>query len=343
VSEVLNVIADLQKRGLLGDQRQRMGDNAQFDCPFHSPGRRQRTPSFGIRLAWAPGKVEGQWHCFSCHQGGRDIWTLWSKLTGETVETAKAELSATEVLIETVAQAVVSLDADIAAKTECLTDWPRTEPLPPLAQDYLRSRNIPEAMWAELGLEWFGGATMPPRRDKEESSVRGNRLIIPLDWDGRRIGYSSRAVGYDTDLRYYRPVLNLNTVFYDPRHLVASGYRGRVWVVEGEVDEWASLREGLPVMSSLGSALTRKQADILTGFKEVCFFYDGDKAGLEGVKRVAELFGGRLKWRAFWPPQGQDPASMTPGWGAGLQALADGPAPDLSLTSLEKALKGVRV
>lgn len=342
----MRVIEDLQARGLLGEMRASSGDNAQFDCPFpenHGGRTRGGKPHFGIRLVDAPGKSAGSYHCFSCHAGGRDIWTLWSRLTGETVKRAKEELSATEVLIDTVFKAVRALDDEVNTKPVCLTDWPQTVSVyqSPVAMEYLRGRNIPESLWDLAGLEWFGGATMPPRKDKDKSSVRGSRLIIPLDWAGRRIGYSSRAVGYDTDLRYYRPVQNLNHLVYDPSHLVARGIRDRVWVVEGEVDCWAGLREGLPTVSTLGSAVTRKQAQILAGFKEVCFLYDSDHAGYGGVRRVSELFGGMLNWRAFWLPEGQDPGGMAPGWGAAVKALADRPAPDHSLISLAKAVKGI--
>ena len=142
---------------------------------------------------------------------------------------------------------------------------------------------------------------MPPRKDKESSSVKGNRIIIPVCWEGRRIGYSSRAVGYETDLKYYRPVSNMQTMLYDPAD-VLQGDTSLVFVVEGEFDVLACLREGLPAVSSFGSGLTRHQAKILARFKQVVFLYDMDKAGIRGVARIEQLFGGMLHWRALWLP-----------------------------------------
>lgn len=342
------VISDLQDRDLLGNMRGRSGDNLMFSCPFtdnHGGKTWQKSPSFGVRDTDAPGRPAGSWNCFSCHAGSKDIADLWSLLTGQTVEEAREEFSQSEVLIDTVLSAVQKLDEKINLATVCMTDWPVTTPIESskLAMDYLLGRGVTPERWTELGLEWFGGENMPPRKDKEKSSVRGNRIIIPVWWGGRRIGYSSRAVGYDTTLKYYRPMTNMQTTFYDP-YDVLRGDRKLVFVVEGEFDVWASNWEGLPTLGGWGSGLTRHQAKILAKFETVVFLYDPDKAGVGGVARVEDMFGGLLKWRALWLPEGKDPSKMTetsPGWGKKVLELANQPAPDRNVSQILHAMKGI--
>ncbi len=343
--DVHQVINDLQERDLLGALRMRSGDNLMFSCPFvenHGGKVYQKTPSFGIRETDAPGRPAGAWNCFSCHTGSKDIVDLWALLTGQTVEESKEELSTAEVQLDTVITAIRNLDEKIKLIPECLTEWPTTSPIESsgIALGYLRERGIPKEIWDMAGLEWYGGKTMPPRKDKDESSVRGERIIFPVWWDGKRVGYSSRAAGYDTDLKYYRPVRNMQTMLYDPSG-VLQGPKKRVFVVEGEISCLAALREGLPTVGSFGSGLTRSQAKVLSSFDEVIFLYDPDKAGVRGVARVSELFGGMLRWRALWLPAGEDPASMPPGWGPSVLTIADQPAPDKTVNSILQALKGV--
>ena len=346
--DVSQVVSDLQERDLLGAMRGRSGDNMMFSCPFpgnHGGKTWQKSPSFGIRDTDAPGRPAGSWNCFSCHAGSKDITDLWTLLTGQTEEEAVEQFSQAEVLIETVLSAVQKLDEKINLATTCLTDWPVTTPIESskLAMDYLRSRGVTQERWTELGLEWFGGPTMPPRKDKEKSSVKGNRIIIPVWWGGRRIGYSSRSVGYETDLKYYRPMSNMQTTFYDP-YDVLRGDLKLAFVVEGEFDTWASNWEGLPTLGSWGSGLTRHQAKILAKFRKVVFLYDPDKAGVSGVARVSEMFGGFLEWRALWLPDGKDPSKMSevsPGWGATVLKMVQSPAPDRNVSSILHALKGL--
>jgi DNA primase len=345
MTDLHQVIDDLQDRDLLGALRGRSGDNLMYSCPFvenHGGKTWQKSPSFGIRDTDAPGRPAGSWNCFSCHAGSRDIADLWSLLTGQTAEEAEEQFSQAEILIDTVLKAVHKLDEKINLATECLTDWPTSSAIDstPLARDYLLGRGIPAEMWTRFGLEWFGGETMPPRKDKDKSSVRGNRVIFPIWWGGRRIGYSSRAVGYETDLKYYRPVSNMQTLLYDPSDVLLGDHK-LVFVVEGEMDCLACIREGLPAVGSFGSGLTRHQAKTLSRFRQVVFLYDADKAGIRGVARIQDMFGGMLKWRALWLPKGEDPASMPPGWGKRVLELAAQPAPDLNINQILSALKGI--
>lgn len=343
--DVHQVINELQDRNLLGALRHRSGDNLMFSCPFvenHGGKVYQKTPSFGIREVDASGRPAGAWNCFVCHAGSKNLVELWAQLTGQTVEESKEVLSDAEVRIETILSAVRSLDEKIDLAPQLLTGWPATTPIAdcPLARDYLLGRGIGPELWELAGLEWFGGKSMPPRKDKEESSVRGERIIFPLWWEGKRVGYSSRAAGYETDLKYYRPVLNMNTLLYDPSGVLQQN-GDLIFVVEGEMDCLACIREGLPAVSSFGSSITRHQAKVLQKFKQVVFIYDNDKAGIRGVARISELYGGSLRWRAMWLPEGKDAASMAPGWGKSVLDLASKPAPDLVVNSLLQALKGV--
>lgn len=345
MTDVRQVIDDLQDRDLLGQVRGNSGDNAMFSCPFaenHGGKVYQKSPSFGIRMVDAPGRPAGAFNCFSCHEGGKNILDLWAKLTGQTVEEGKEEMSTAEIQIESLLKKVNEVGEKIDLTPHCLTDWPATVPvyLSPIASAYMKERGIPTEIQAMAGIEWCGESTMPPNKDKEKGSIRGERIIFPIFWNGGRVGYSSRAVGYETDMKYYRPIKNMQTILYDPGHVLL-GSAERIFVVEGEIDCLACLREGLPTVSSFGSGLTRAQAKILQRFRDVIFLYDLDKAGIRGVARVKEMFGGMLHWRAFWLPSGQDAASLSPGWGTGVLDLVDKPILDPAVSALTQALKRI--
>jgi hypothetical protein len=341
---VQNVIENLQNRGLLGPMRATSGDNAMFDCPFRENHnwKTHRKAHFGIRIVPSTGKPAGVWHCFYCHASGKDILSLWTRLTGQSFKEAKKELSSYEVIEETLIREIKSLDEKINNRPVCLTDWPPTVPIEDssVAMEYLLGRGITQDIWRRAGLEWFGGETMPPRQGNEKSSVKGNRVIFPIEFEGRRVGYSARAVGYETKIKYYRPVSNVNVMLYDPVHLLSGKDWSRVFVVEGEMDCLACIREGLPAVSTFGSSLSKWQAQALTRFHDVCFLYDQDKAGIDGIKRAVTKYGGILRWRAFWLPRGKDAASMPPGWGKTILAMTS-QKPDHSIISLEKAIKEV--
>ena len=134
--------------------------------------------------------------------------------------------------------------------------------------------------------------------------------------------------------------LSLRATLFDPGN-VLSGPKDLCFVNEGEFDVYAGLREKLPALGSWGSGLTRQQAAVLARFKKVVFLYDPDRAGVRGVARIKELYGGRLNWSALWLPAGQDAASMPPGWGKEVLKMAAEPEPDRIVSAMLSALKGV--
>lgn len=97
------------------------------------------------------------------------------------------------------------------------------------------------------------------------------RVIIPMIWEGKTIGYTSRAVDPDVKPKYYS--------HYEPNFVFNTNNQQRDWkfviVCEGPFDAMAV--DGVAV---LGNEVAEQQADIIDALgREVIVVADADKSG----------------------------------------------------------------
>ena len=334
-TEVDSILDVLMERGLISSVHSSSDSNLTFHCPFpenHGGRARQSTPSFGIAIS--PERL-GSWNCLSCHEAGRSIYTLYKKLTGESLDGEKLEDLGIELptLEEELDGLLKDMEAPRNASPVCKTSYPQGGACRDYveAKAYLTSRNIPPYLWDKYGLTFYAEKTMPAVGwGLEESNVSGRRIIIPLRWNNKVIGYSARAIDKSAKVRYYRPVSGIGETLYDPANVLQKA-GGVAFITEGEISAWACDRENVPCMATYGSILHAGQAKYLTRFKLNVFLYDNDTAGREGYAKALALYGKKINMYALWFPTftnhegkevSHDPASLTPGWGKKILELA---------------------
>jgi len=148
-----------------------------------------------------------------------------------------------------------------------LDDFKNVPPLLDAASDYVRDRKIDTQKY---DFYWT---------DSTEHSLH-QRVIIPCIWQGRTIGYTSRAFTDGVKPKYwshYEPnfVFNINNQLPDSKFVI---------VCEGPFD--AMSVDGVAVMSN---DCSETQADIIDSLgREVIVVPDADKAGANLVNRAIE-------------------------------------------------------
>jgi hypothetical protein len=317
-SDVERVIADLQKAKKLGQPRSRGRRNIMFDCPFHSPGKRQSTPSFGIEVN------TGEWNCYNpgCGRKGPRIQILLSVLTGVPEEEANVlvppTLGATKELRRRLGK-----DRDpLEGPPRLLAPWPKMKLIydDADAKAYMAHRRIPPWVWDRLRLQY----AHEPRIQsgfKKGPTIGGRRIVFPMVMGSTGIGFMARSIARDP-LEKWRPISSTEEMFYDPLGFVAGGDTWPlVFLVEGEFSLAACVREGLPVICTLGSTVSAWKAAQLQRFDRIVPLFDADAAGRKGRDNLWHHHGAALKGRLVNVPdfpEGHDPASVPPGFGPGL-------------------------
>jgi len=339
---VMRTIRELQAKGKLGQAENTSGDNWTFSCPFrHNHGGRvqQGTPSFAIHTE------EGLWNCFSkkCGAGGTSIHNLYARLMDVSDDQAK-EVLGDEVMplsaLEANLEALRTRQDDFPTP---LGDWPaETKLIHELAEcaTYLESRNIPRELWAQAELVGFHGERLETFDGK---GVRGTRILMPIYWEGQRVGYSARGI-YDWQKpKYYRPISNVGSCVYNPAKITPYEH-DTIFVVEGEFDALVCMREKIPAIATFSAGVNRPQAQFLARFKQVIFLYDPDEAGFIGANKAIEKYKGFFaSTRRFDLPAGMDPGDMPSGFGQRLLAMAEKkPSKGQALDSLRAKLEEIK-
>jgi hypothetical protein len=313
---IAKILLDLQKLGKIDAPRKRTRKNLSFDCPFHSKGKRQETPSFGVHIE------TGEWNCFnpSCGRKGPSIQALFATLTG----TAQAEV---EAIFPVDMGATDDLRDRLSGKDKenliprAMAPYPGVKLISdyPEAVAYMTKRKIPEWVWSKLGLRYCPSPRMSMGY-KGNITVGGKRIVFPIYFNQGNIGFLGRSILPDP-LPKWRPIENTATFFYDPLNLLGSIQR-EVVLVEGEFDLAACVREGLPTMGCFGARIGEMRAHLLQQFDKIFIMFDGNQAGQAGIHRAMADHGRLLNGKLF-PfkiPEGYDPAELPLGFGASVRA-----------------------
>ena len=156
-----------------------------------------------------------------------------------------------------------------------LNNFDNVPPLLDLAVEYIHHRKIDTAKY---DFYWT---------DSAEHKLN-QRVIIPMIWEGKTIGYTARTFIDDVKPKYYSHyepnfVFNTNNQLKDSKFVI---------VCEGPFDAMAI--DGVAV---LGNECSEQQAEIIDGLgKEVIVVADRDKAGAQLLKCAIEY-----GWSASFP------------------------------------------
>jgi len=314
-------------------------------CPFH----KDDTPSFVV----SPEK--GLWHCFGCGEGGDVIAFLMKIENLSFIEAAKqlaAEAGVTFRVREDGARA--RMREIVADAASYFADNLRSPP-GRRARQYLRNRGYEEDAWERFGLGFAlpGWENLKKELSKRYSLeelielgllVRGKEGIYDrfrdrtmftiLDLSGRPIAFGGRA--FSGEPKYLNspktPLFDKGWILYGlswARERLSE--EKRAVLVEGYTDVLTLHQAGLTnVVGSMGTSLTRGQAEILARFvDEVVIAYDRDAAGGAAALRGMRILGDSgLSVRVALFAEGDDPDSLVRRDGAdAMRAAIDGAVP----------------
>lgn len=296
---MLNIISDFVKTLLPAKRKTTPSGWTSFNAPccVHN-GQSADTRGRGGLTANVDGSVS--YHCFNCNfkasfQPGRHLTFKFRKLLSwlgagdsdvkrlviEAIRikdlVAPEELKEPEEKIEFKTR---TLPSDAISFQQLLTfhlldDFNNVPPLLNTAVDYIKARKIDTSKY---DFYWT---------DSTEHSLH-QRVIIPMYWEGKIIGYTSRAFTDGVKPKYYSNyepnlVFNLNNQRHDSKFVI---------VCEGPFD--AMSVDGVSVMSN---ECSETQADIIDALgKEVIVVADRDKAGARLLQNAVEY-----GWSASFP------------------------------------------
>lgn len=324
IVELISEYVPLKKRG----------KNYTGLCPFHE----EKKPSFSV-------SPERQiFHCFGCGMGGnifkflmeyqkmsfldavrflaeRAHITLPARSSGEDTSRYQALYEANHLAAAHYYQQLEE-NADAEKARRYLTRRGFTGPIverfrlgyaPPgwdgLINRARRRRITPETLYR---------AGLVLKRDYGEGYYDRfrDRLIFPItNLSGKYIGFGGRVLEETDEVKYINspetPIYQKGKVLYG-LHQASQAIRrsGRAVIVEGYTDLLSLVQAGVEnVVASLGTALTRPQARLLSRYaKEAVLLYDADSAGLAAAERGADmLLEAGLSVRILSLPSGMDP------------------------------------
>jgi DNA primase len=320
----------------------RVGHDYRGPCPFHHG----KNPNFAVS------PKRNVYHCFKCHESG-DVFTFLQKQLGLDWPGAvrlAAEKSGIEI-VETdtrreVRDAREPLWEANAAAAEYFQRalWESDAGGP--ARQYLAGRGItrpvaerftlgyaprdPEAMPTRLRALGHDDARMleagllVQRAEGGAPRVRfRDRLTFPIfDTGGRTVGFGGRLLG-PGEPKYLNSAES--TIFSKGRLLYGLNWakqhvrrEDRVLVVEGYFDVLRLMSAGLEcVVAPLGTALTERQAELLTKYtRNVFLLYDSDDAGQKATFRSGlALLQLGASVRVVSLPEGEDPDTFVQKFG----------------------------
>ena len=288
---MLSIISDFIKSILPAKRKTTPTGWTSFNAPccVHN-GESADTRGRGGLTANPDGSVS--YHCFNCnfkasYQPGRHLTFKFRKLLRwlgadendikrlvieairirELVspEEVKAEEEKIEFKTRDLPEGAISFQALLTHYI--LADFQNIPPLLNSAVDYVKARNINTDKYE---FYWT---------DTTEHSLH-QRVVIPMIWQGKTIGYTSRAFTDGVKPKYYSNyepnfVFNTNNQLSDAKFVI---------VVEGPFD--AMSIDGVAVMSN---DCSETQADIIDALgREVIVVPDADKAGANLVNRAIE-------------------------------------------------------
>ena len=321
----------------------RVGHDFRGPCPFHHG----KNPNFAVS------PKRNVYHCFKCQESG-DVFTFLQKQLGLDWPGAvrmAAEKSGIEIIETDARRDAPDPRAPLweanAAAAEFFQRTLWESEAGAAARQYLAGRAVgrdvaerfglgyaprePAALTAHLTALGYDEARLLDAglvvRREDDGAVRPrfrNRLTFPIfDTGGRTVGFGGRLLG-PGEPKYLNSAES--TIFSKGRLLYGLNWakqhvrrEDRVLIVEGYFDVVRLVSAGIePVVAPLGTALTERQAELLTKYtKNVFLLYDSDEAGQKATFRSGlALLQLGASVRVVSLPEGEDPDSFVQKFGA---------------------------
>ncbi|MCY4418977.1 MAG: DNA primase [Cytophagales bacterium] len=330
----------------------RRGSNLWGLCPFHS----EKTPSFSVSIQ------KGIFKCFGCGKGGDAIHFLMEIDRISYVEALEALAERYHIPISyTDKEGKLSTSRSAKEKWKQILNhvqiyYSKALESAPLAQDYLKKRNISPSLVRDFRLGYaqeFKDDLVRHARTKGYPSqdlldtglvlerdgqfhdrFHGGRLIFPLqDPLGQVLGFAARRIKENSSLAKY--VNSPETKLYKKGYYLYGLHQAKtfmhqeqcVYLVEGYMDLLRLHQMGKKhCLACGGTAFSIAQARLVKRYaQKLILFFDGDEAGIKATLQAGDqLLRADMEVQVVLLPKDEDPDSFFQKHGAekGFQEIA---------------------
>ena len=266
----------LAERGLLGSLRRR-GDRLTGCCPVHGGDN---------ATAFVVDRAKNLWYCFSgCGRGG-DVIELLRLLDGVSHREAASRLAA----------------------------MPRSVlPVPTQSAGF---QPFERTLYLDPDVPWLAEKGISPStaRAYEAGLWRGRGMLagcvaVRLHTShGAALGYAGRRLVPDGGKWVFPRSFPKSDVLYD--HHRIDPLAPRLVVVECPWGVMRLSQVGVPAVALLGTALSDRQAELLSARHHVVLMFDGDPAGRRGAHEAARRLELAVDVTIVELPKGRDPDDL---------------------------------
>ncbi len=318
-------------------QLEKAGRQFKARCPFHS----EKTPSFYV----SPDR--NSFHCFGCQASG-DIFSFVEKIEGvQFADALKLLADRAHVDLSAFRKGAQGEDKSLYEVLELATDFFEAKlHTSPEALQYLMSRGLTKETiqefrigyakeaWHELETYLGNKGVRMEYAEKAGLIVKKNegngfydrfrgRVMFPItNATGAVVGFSGRILPSVADGKEVAKYVNSPETDLYKKSKVLFGYdkakraiaeQNACIVVEGQMDLCMSHQAGTKhVVAVSGTALTFEHLRLIQRFTNtVLFCLDSDKAGIQALKRSAELaFAMQMEVKVIPLKDNKDPADL---------------------------------
>ena len=259
------------------------GHKGMVSCPQHQ----DKHPSMSINL------TTGLFNCFSCGFHGR-IDKLYKEKTGQFY---KKSDYCTPTDLEIYFKRKEKPKIVVTKDTTFTATFQKYDPL--MLEKWLKYRGISLSV-ADRAKAFYGSAKINYLDDsgKERSYTVHDRIIFPVyDDQGKLKSLEMRFPFFGTESKAFKesirkvlyPKGSSTNLLYDSKNLDKSK---KLYVLEGLMDclAFRSLTGIKNSTSIFGANITTHQKELLNEFKEVCYVYNNDTAGLKSVESLRDSY-----------------------------------------------------
>lgn len=251
------------------------GDEAVATCPFHNDTK----PSFAMNLR------TGLFICYSAHCG----------VTGNIINFLHSALNFTYDRARTIAEEMLEWDSDLQEHDPFLPDWDYRH-----EKGEVERENTPPIREAQLALYYFLPRSLANRGFDPQHlkaweigfDYGTKRVTIPVrDREGKLVGITKRAARPDQEPKYLHLGFQKGQYLYGYHREKLYDVGTNAIVVEGQLDAvaWDCVGwEYLP-LATMGTKVTKHQANMLVDFERVLLAFDNDPDGWAATAKVGDI------------------------------------------------------
>lgn len=260
-------------------------------------------------------KDSGLWNCHVCGEKG-DIFKLPMKLDNTDFVTAVRKIAGV-IGISINGLEVIMPTNDV---TRSLKDFVRImnknkkekfdEYELPEGREIASYRGFGEFTLQHFNVQYVENLRVKKRDSELHYSLR-NRVVFPIVFQGKTIGYSARRTVSTEYAKWIHQPNEIKTgnILYNYDNILESEV---VVVCEGIMDVIACWEVGIDAVCSFGSSLSDEQINLLLMLSaDIVMCYDADEAGQKGINKAKEKLTKKTNLFIMELPVGQDPASIS--------------------------------